>query len=166
MHIFSTPLSRNSKERLEHTENHKKQVVKPWPCMFSQLFSPIKVKIVDKMMQSAYLCVILFVKYNKLALLAVLTWFLILGKKQNGDHCRWRHMPPVAPPPIKYIPHLVEKITKKLKGGVSSISLVPHGEGMNLRERPRVKLRRQLTKCKVPVSSSIDENSVAGQGET
>ena len=56
--------------------------------------------------------------------------------------------------------------TKKLKGGVSSISLVPHGEGMNLRERPRVKLRRQLTKCKVPVSSSIDENSVAGQGET
>ena len=110
MRIFSTPLSRNSKERLEHTENHKKQVVKPWPCMFSQLFSPIKVKIVDKMMQSAYLCVILFVKYNKLALLAVLTWFLILGKKQNGDHCRWRHMPPVAPPPIKYIPHLVEKI--------------------------------------------------------
>lgn len=52
---------------------------------------------------------------------------------------------------------------KKLQGGVSSISLVPHGEGMNLRERPRVKLRGQLTKCKVPVSSSIDENSLAGQ---
>ena len=83
-------------------------------------------------------------------------------------------MPPVAPPPIKYIPHLVEKIKgfplkhnyRKLKGGVSSISLVPHGEGMNLRERLRVKLRRQLTNCKVPVSRSIDENSVAGQGET
>ena len=82
-------------------------------------------------------------------------------------------MPPVAPPPIKYIPHLVEKIkgfplkhVKNSKGGVSSISLVPHGEGMNLGERPRVKLRRQLTKCKVPVSSSIDENSAAGQGKT
>ena len=62
-------LSRNSQKRLEHTENHKRQVVKPWSCMFSQLFSPIKVKVVDKMMQSAYLCVILFVKYKKLALL-------------------------------------------------------------------------------------------------
>ena len=66
-------LSRNSQKRLEHTENHKKQVIKPWSFMFSQLFSPIKVKIVDKMMQSDYLCVILFVKYKKLPLLAVLT---------------------------------------------------------------------------------------------
>ena len=38
--------------------------------------------------------------------LVVLTWFLILGKIQDGgldgDHCWWHHMPPAAPPPIKY----------------------------------------------------------------
>ena len=33
--------------------------------MFSELFSTKKVKIVDEMMQSAYLCVILYVKHNK-----------------------------------------------------------------------------------------------------
>ena len=33
---------------------------------------------------------------------AVLTWFLILGKIHDGDHCWWRHRAPVAPPPIKY----------------------------------------------------------------
>ena len=43
---------------------------------------------------------------QKLPFLAVLTWFLILGKiqdgGQDGNHCWWRHRPPVAPPPIKY----------------------------------------------------------------
>jgi len=38
--------------------------------------------------------------------LVVLTWFLILGKIQDGgeeaDHFWWRHRPPAAPPPIKY----------------------------------------------------------------
>ena len=38
--------------------------------------------------------------------LVVLTCFLILGKIQDGgldgDHCWWHHMPPAAPPPIKY----------------------------------------------------------------
>ena len=34
-------------------------------CMFSQLLSTIKVKIVDKMMQSSYLCVILYVRHKK-----------------------------------------------------------------------------------------------------
>ena len=34
-------------------------------CMFSQLLSAIKVKIVDKMMQNSYLCVILYVRHKK-----------------------------------------------------------------------------------------------------
>ena len=42
-------------------------------------------------MQNAYLCVIFNVKHKTLAFLAVLTWFLILGKiqdgGQDGDHC-------------------------------------------------------------------------------
>ena len=36
-------------------------------------------------MQSAYLCVIFHVKYKKLPFLEVLTWFLILGKIQDGE---------------------------------------------------------------------------------
>ena len=39
--------------------------------MFSQIFSTMKVKIVDKMMQNAYLRVILHVKHKKLPFLAV-----------------------------------------------------------------------------------------------
>ena len=39
----------------------------------SQLLSTIKVKIVDKMMQGAYFCVILFAKHKKLPFLIVLT---------------------------------------------------------------------------------------------
>ena len=41
--------------------------------------------------------------------LAVLTWFIILVKIKNGDHCWGRHIFPAAPPP-KNIPHLVTKI--------------------------------------------------------
>ena len=54
------------------------------------------------MMQSAYLYVILHIKHKKLPFIAVLTWFLILCKIQDGDRCWWRHRPPAAPPPIKY----------------------------------------------------------------
>ena len=35
-------------------------------------------------MQSAYLCVILHFKYKKLPFMAILTWFLILGKIEDG----------------------------------------------------------------------------------
>ena len=70
--------------------------------MYFQLFSTIKVNLVAKIMQSAYLCVIFHVKHKKIPFLAVLTWFLILGKIQDGDHCWWRHRSPAAPPPIKY----------------------------------------------------------------
>ena len=74
--------------------------------MFFQLFSTIKVKLVSEMMQRAYLCVILHVKHKKLPFIAILTWFVIRGKIQDGgqggDHCWWRHRPPAASPPIKY----------------------------------------------------------------
>ena len=72
-------------------------------CFF-QLFSTIKVNLVAKTMQRAYLCVIIHV--NQLPFLAVLTWFLILGKiqdgGQDGHHYWWRHRPPAAPPFIRY----------------------------------------------------------------
>ena len=92
--------------------------------------------------------------------LAASTWFLILGKIQDGDHCWWRHRPPVAPPP-QDIPHLVEKIKgfplkvkssrktatfwKTLRGGGSIHPNPPPlvalwgGSGLNLSVRPRVK---------------------------
>ena len=41
-----------------------------------------------------------------LPFIAILTWFLILGKIQDGSqdgyHCWWRHRPPAALPLIKY----------------------------------------------------------------
>ena len=39
---------------------------------------------------------------TKIPFVAVLIWFLILDKIQNGDHCGWRHRPPAAPPESKY----------------------------------------------------------------
>ena len=79
--------------------------------VFSTSFNN-KSKNMAKMIQSAYLCVILHVKRKKLRFLAVLTWFLILDKIQDGDHVWWRHRPPAVPPPIKYtaVPHLVQQI--------------------------------------------------------
>ena len=57
--------------------------------MFFPTFSTIEVNLVDKIMQSAYLCVIIHVK--QLPVLPVLTLFLILGKiqdgGQDGHHC-------------------------------------------------------------------------------
>ena len=41
--------------------------------MFLQPLSTIKVQLVDEMMQSAYLCVILYVKHQKVTASAVLT---------------------------------------------------------------------------------------------
>ena len=88
---------------------HKQQVVIHfgWKYMFFQLLSAIKVNLVAKIMQNAYLCVIFHVKNKKLPFLEVLTWFLILGKiqdgGQDGDYCWWRHHP-------YNIPHLVKKI--------------------------------------------------------
>ena len=60
-----------------------------------------------------YLWVNFHVKHKKLPFLAVLTWFLILGKiqdgSQDGDHCWWRNRPPAAPPFIKYTSFLLRR---------------------------------------------------------
>ena len=65
-----------------------------------------KSKTCQWMMQRAYLCLTLHVKHRKLPFIAILTWFLILGKiqdgGQDGDHCWWSHRPPAASPRIKY----------------------------------------------------------------
>ena len=45
--------------------------------------------------------------------IAILTWFLILGKIEDSDHCWWRHLPSAAPPPIKYTSSCWEE---KIKG--------------------------------------------------
>ena len=61
-------------------------------CFF-QLFSTIKVNLLTKITQSAYLCVIFHtcIEHKKLSFLAILSCFLILGKiqdgGQDGDHC-------------------------------------------------------------------------------
>ena len=73
--------------------------------MFFQLLPTMKVNLLAKIKQSAYLCVIFHVKQKKLPFVAVLTRFLILGKlqdgSQDGDHCWWRDRPPAAAPPMK-----------------------------------------------------------------
>ena len=102
-------------------------------------------------MQSSYLCVIFHVKYKKLIFLAVLTWFLILGKIQDGDHCCWRHIPLAAQLPLKYTSSCSEnqrlfakgKIVskyRKLRGrGSFPPRLVPRW-GYEFASRPRVKV--------------------------
>ena len=45
----------------------------------------MKVKLVDEMMESLYLCIILHVKNKKWSFIEVLTWFTILGKIKNGS---------------------------------------------------------------------------------
>ena len=90
----------------------------------------------------------------KITILGVLTWFLILGKIQDRDHCWWRHRPAVAPPPLKYTSSCWEdqrlstegkesfrniaKYQKTLGGGVHQQSPLYHDGGMNLRVRQRV----------------------------
>ena len=103
-----------------------------------QLLSTIKVNLVAKIMQSAYLCIIFHVKHKKLPFLAVLTWFPILGKIQDVHHCWW------LVKKIKLRPSTKGKIVSKY----CSISKTPspppppaplyHGGGMNLRVRSRV----------------------------
>ena len=89
-------------------------------CMFRQVFSTIKDKLVYQMIQRAYLCVILHVKHKKLPSIAILTWFLILGKIQDGIHCWWRHRPPAALPTIKYTSSCWEDQRISTKGEIVS----------------------------------------------
>ena len=55
---------------------------------------------------SAYLCVFYMFSTQEFPVIAVFTWFLILGKIQDRgqdcDHCWWRHRSPAAPSPIKH----------------------------------------------------------------
>ena len=109
------------------------------------------------MMQKAYLNVILHVKHRKLSFIAILTWFLILGEIQDGDHCWWRHRPPAAPPLIKNKTRLLSRSKafhwRQNRFKILQIILIKNsGEGfhppplppsiprwgMNLRVRPSV----------------------------
>ena len=135
------------------------QAIFEWKCVFLQLFSTIKVKLVDELMQNVYLCVILHVKHKKVPFIAILTWFLILGKiqdsAQGGGHCWRRHKPPVAPLPIKYTSSCWEdqrlstegkivskycNISKTLGRGSITPSPLYQGGSLNLRVRVRVKV--------------------------
>ena len=51
-----------------------------------QLFSGIKEKLLDKMMQSNFLFVVLLAKHKKLLIVTVFTRFLVLEKMQDGYH--------------------------------------------------------------------------------
>ena len=129
--------------------------------MFFQLFSAIKVKLVDEIMQGAYLC-FFTCQAQKLPLIAILTWFLILDKIQDSDHCWWRHRPPAAPPPIKYTSSCSEdqmlstegKIVSKYcnisktrgRGSIDPPSNLYQGGCMNLRVRPRINLESIFNK--------------------
>ena len=66
-----------------------------------QLLSGIKEKLLDKIMQSNYLCVVLLVKRKKLLIVTVFTWFLVLEKMQDGYHVWWHHRPLAVTPRIK-----------------------------------------------------------------
>ena len=77
-----------------------------------QLFSGIKEKLLDKMMQSNYLCDVLLVKHKKLLIVTVFTWFRVLEKMQDGYHVWWHHRPLAVPPRIKYTSYCRELRSK------------------------------------------------------
>ena len=120
-----------------------------------QLFSGIKEKRLDKVMQSNYLCVVLLVKRKKLLIVTVFRWFLVLEKMQDGYHVWWRYRPLAEPPRIKYTSSCRELRSKAFywrqnrnKGRIHQPQpqpppprpIVPRwGSGMTLRVRPRVK---------------------------
>ena len=95
-----------------------------WKYMFFQLLSTIKVNLLAKIMQSAYIYnLIVHVKHKILPFLAVLTCFLILGKIQDGgqdnDHCWWRHRPSAAPPSLKHTSSCWEDQRFSTKGKIA-----------------------------------------------
>ena len=114
-------------------------------------------------MQCAYSC--FFTRQApKLPLMAIFTWFLILRKIQDSDHCWWHHRPPAAPPPIKYTSSCSEDQRLSTEGNIvskycnisktlgrGSIDPPPppnlyQGGCMNLRVRPRINLESILNK--------------------
>ena len=110
----------------------------------------------NKSNDSKYLFMCYFTcQAQKLPFFAVLTWFLILGKIQVGDHWWWCHRPPASPPPIKYTSSCWADQTLSTEGkiaskycyiskplGRGSINPPPplyHGGGMNLHVCQRFK---------------------------
>ena len=72
--------------------------------MFFQLFSTIKVNLVAKIMQSAYLCVIFYVKHKKIT---ISRGFNLISNSWLNSRWRprWRQLlvrPQGAPAPMKY----------------------------------------------------------------
>ena len=116
-----------------------------------QLLSGTKEKLLDKIMQSNYLCVVLLVKRKKLLIVTVFTCFLVLEKIQDGDQIWWRHRPPAVPPRVKYTSSYREGQKLSTEGKIEMgggelhqpqplpSALLFHGEGMTLRVRRRVK---------------------------
>ena len=74
--------------------------------MFIQLLSTIKVSFWMKWCKCLFMWYFTCQAQKKLPFIAVLIWFLILGKIQDGcqdgDYCWWLHRSSAAPPPIKY----------------------------------------------------------------
>ena len=118
-----------------------------------QLFSRIKEKRLDKMMQSNFLFVVLLVKRKKLLIVTVFTWFLVLEKMQDGYHVWWHYGPLAEPPHIKYTSSCRELRSKAFhwsqyrnKGRIHQPQPPPPPPGLivprwgyDLRVRPRVK---------------------------
>ena len=83
-----------------------------------------------KIMQNAYLCDISLVEHKKIPFLAVLTWFLILGKIQEDQRLSTKGK-------------IVSKycnISKTPRRGSVHPPPLYHSGDMNLRVRPTVKL--------------------------
>ena len=70
---------------------------------FFQLFSTIKVKTrLWNDTKCFFMCYFTYRQKTKLPFISILTWFLIHGKIQDGNHNWWLHWPSAAPPPVKY----------------------------------------------------------------
>ena len=128
--------------------------------MFFQLFSTMKVKLILLLKSCKLFTYVLFLMYS---FLAVLTWFLILGKIQDGDKDR----PPAAPPPIKYIYVILLrgsqafhqrwnrfKILQHIKNSGEGFHPPPplplyHSGGMNLHVHVRPRVNKIITKGKM-----------------
>ena len=84
---------------------------------------------------------------KKISISRGLTWFLILGKiqdgGQDGDYCWWRHRPPAAPLPIKYISSCREDQRLSTNGKIVSkycntSKTLGGGEGLSIPSRTTV----------------------------
>ena len=108
-------------------------------CVF-QLLSAIKVKLVDKMMQSTYLCVIYL--SSQRSILVVFSW-----KNQDGDHVWWRHRPPATPPPIKHTSYCGVSTEGKIVSKYWNLSKTEGGGGPSIPPPPMYHCEGMLCVC-------------------